>query len=107
LKSREPDVKTHLVKNPAWWGWKEKGFDGNVDEVIYTPITNDGTRLAALVAGNVELINDPAPQDVPRLRQTPGVRVIEGFEQRIVFIGMDQGRDELLYSSVKGRNPFK
>jgi len=107
LKSREPDVKTHLVKNPAWWGWKDKRFDGNVDEVIYTPITNDGTRLAALVAGNVDLINDPAPQDVPRLQQTPGVRVIEGFEQRIVFIGMDQGRDELLYSNVKGRNPFK
>ncbi|HEY8242746.1 MAG TPA: ABC transporter substrate-binding protein, partial [Casimicrobiaceae bacterium] len=107
LKSREPDVKTHLVKNPAWWGWKEKKFDGNVDEIVYTPITNDGTRLAALVAGNVDVINDPAPQDVPRLQQTPGVKVIEGLEQRIVFIGMDQQRDELLYSSVKGKNPFK
>jgi len=107
LKTREPDVKTVLAKNPAWWGWKEKRFDGNVTEIVYTPIVNDATRLAALVAGNVDLINDPAPQDVPRLAQTPGVRVIEGFEQRIVFIGMDQGRDELLYSSVKGKNPFK
>jgi len=35
------------------------------------------------------------------------VQVIDGPENRIVFIGMDQGRDELLYSSVKGRNPFK
>ncbi|HVJ72605.1 MAG TPA: ABC transporter substrate-binding protein [Casimicrobiaceae bacterium] len=107
LKAREPDVKTHLVKNPAWWGWKDKKFDGNVDEIVYTPITNDATRLAALVAGNVDVINDPAPQDVPRLQQTPGIKVIEGVEQRIVFIGMDQGRDELLYSSVKGKNPFK
>ena len=107
LKSREPDVKTHLVKNPAWWGWKDKKFDGNVDEIVYTPITNDATRLAALVAGNVDVINDPAPQDVPRLQQTPGIKVIEGVEQRIVFIGMDQARDELLYSSVKGKNPFK
>ncbi|CAG1003031.1 Periplasmic dipeptide transport protein [Burkholderiales bacterium] len=107
LKAREPDVKTHLVKNPAWWGWKERKFDGNVDEIVYTPITNDATRLAALVAGNVDVINDPAPQDVPRLQQTPGIKVIEGVEQRIVFIGMDQGRDELLYSNVKGRNPFK
>ena len=107
LKSREPDVKTVLVRNPDWWGWKDKRFDGNVDEVIYTPIANDATRLAALVAGNVDIINDPAPQDVPRLHQTPGVKVIDGFEQRIVFIGMDQARDELLYSSVKGKNPFK
>ena len=107
LKSREPDVKTVLVRNPDWWGWKDKRFDGNVDEVVYTPIANDATRLAALVAGNVDIINDPAPQDVPRLHQTPGVKVIDGFEQRIVFIGMDQARDELLYSSVKGKNPFK
>ena len=33
--------------------------------------------------------------------------MIEGIENRIVFLGMDQGRDELLYSSVKGKNPFK
>ncbi len=107
LTTREPDVRTAMKKNPDWWGWKDKRFDSNVTEVIYTPITNDATRLAALVAGNIDLINDPAPQDVPRLMQTPGVRVIEGLEQRIVFLGMDQNRDELLYSSVKGKNPFK
>ena len=39
--------------------------------------------------------------------QTPGIKVLEGTENRIVFIGMDQARDELLYSSVKGKNPFK
>jgi len=50
---------------------------------------------------------DPAPRDVARLRNTSGVKVIDGPENRIVFIGMDQGRDELLYSSVKGKNPFK
>lgn len=107
LTSREPDVRTAMKKNPDWWGWKDKRFDGNVTEVIYTPITNDATRLAALIAGNVDLINDPAPQDVPRLQQTPGIKVIEGLEQRIVFFGMDQQRDELLYSNVKGKNPFK
>ena len=107
LKAREPDVRTVMVKNPDWWGWKDKKFDGNVTEIVYTPITNDATRLSALIAGNVDVINDPAPQDVPKLQQTPGVKVIEGFEQRIVFLGMDQHRDELLYSNVKGKNPFK
>ena len=50
---------------------------------------------------------DPAPRDVPRLRATAGIKVIEGAENRIVFIGMDQSRDELLYSNIKGKNPFK
>jgi len=107
LKSREPDVKTVLVRNPDWWGAKEGLFEGNVDEVVFTPITSDATRLAALISGEVDVINDPPPQDVPRLKQTPNVKVIEGTENRVVFIGMDQKRDELAYSNVKGRNPFK
>jgi peptide/nickel transport system substrate-binding protein len=107
LKSREPDVKTVLVKNPNWWGIKEGLFDGNVDEVIYTPINSDATRLAALVSGEIDLINDPPVQDVPRLKQNTNVKVLEGVENRVVFIGMDQQRDELQYSNVKGKNPFK
>ena len=63
--------------------------------------------LAALVSGEIDFVLDPAPRDVARLRNTAGVKIIDGPENRIVFIGMDQGRDELLYSSVKGKNPFK
>jgi len=107
LKARQPDVKTVLARNPNWWGIKAGLFEGNVDEVVFTPIGSDATRVAALISGEIDLINDPPPQDVPRLAQTPNIKVIEGVENRIVFIGMDQGRDELLYSSVKGRNPFK
>ncbi|HSS70406.1 MAG TPA: ABC transporter substrate-binding protein [Casimicrobiaceae bacterium] len=107
LKSREPDVKTVLVKNPNWWGIKEGKFTGNVDEVVFTPIASDATRLAALVSGEIDLINDPPVQDVPRLKQNPSVKVLEGTENRVIFIGMDQQRDELLYSNVKGKNPFK
>jgi len=107
LKSRQPDVKTVLVRNADWWGIKAGLFLGNVDEVVFTPIGSDATRLAALISGEIDVINDPPPQDVPRLKQTPNIKVIEGVENRVVFIGMDQARDELLYSSVKGRNPFK
>src|SRR6266545_3151163 len=107
LKAREPDIRTVLVKNPSWWGIKAGKFEGNIDEVMYRPIVSDATRVAALISGEVDLINDPPPQDVPRLKQTPGIRVLEGTENRVVFIGMDQSRDELLYASVKGKNPFK
>ncbi len=107
LVSRQPDVKTVLAKNPRWWGIAEGRFEGNVDEVDYLPIVSDATRVAALLSGEVDLVNDPPPQDVPRLAHTAGITVLEGVENRIVFIGMDQKRDELLYSSVKGKNPFK
>ncbi|MDP1899633.1 MAG: ABC transporter substrate-binding protein [Rubrivivax sp.] len=103
LANRQPGIKTTYKRNPGWWG----RFEGNVQEIAYTPIANDATRLAALVSGEIDVVLDPAPRDVARLRHTAGVKVIEGPENRILFIGMDQFRDELLYGSVKGRNPFK
>ena len=103
LVSRAPGVKTTYKRNPHWWN----KLEGNVQEIVFTPIGNDATRLAALVSGEIDFVLDPAPRDIPRLRNTNGVKIIDGMENRIVFIGMDQGRDELLHSSVKGKNPFK
>ena len=108
LASRQPGIKTVLRRNPAWWG----RFGGNVQEAVYTPIATDATRLAALVSGEIDFVLDPAPRDVARLRHTAGVKVVEGPENRLVFIGMDQARDKLLYGRAAGRdgkdgNPFK
>ena len=103
LKQREPGVKTVLVRNPNWWD----SFKGNVSEVIFLPIGNDSTRTAALLAGDIDLTSDVAPQDVNRLAKDSRVRLSAGPENRVIFFGVDQFRDSLLYSSVKGRNPFK
>ncbi len=103
LRSREADVKTVAVLNSNWWGKRE----GNVTEVVYQPIKSDATRLAALISGEIDFVLDPPPQDVPRLKQDAKIKVLEGNENRTIFLGMDQWRDELQYSNVKGKNPFK
>ncbi len=103
LVTREPDVKTVLKKNPNWWG----KYAGNVDEVIYRPIKSDSTRIAALLSGEIDFVLDVPAQDLARLKQESKLAVFEGRENRIIFIGMDQARDQLLYSDVKGKNPFK
>ena len=54
LVSREPDVKTVLKKNPNWWGIAEGRFEGNVDEVVYRPIKQASTRIAALLSGEID-----------------------------------------------------
>jgi peptide/nickel transport system substrate-binding protein len=41
------------------------------------------------------------------MKATPNLKVVQGPELRTIFLGMDQKRDELLFSSVKGKNPFK
>ncbi len=103
LRSREPDVRTVLVRNSNWWGT----IEGNVDEIVYTPVKSDGTRVAALLSGELDFVLDPPVQDIPRLRKDAKIRVLEGNENRTIFFGFDQWRDELQYSSVKGKNPFK
>ena len=102
LRQWQPDQRLVLEANKAWWDKKP----GNVSEVIYTPIKADATRVAALLAGNVDAVTDLPTQDVTRLRTNANLSVLDGPEVRTIFIGFDQGSDELKYGS-KGKNPFK
>src|SRR4029077_12468924 len=88
---------------PGWWGKPE----GNIKEIVFTPIGNDATRVAALLSGEVDLIEPVPLQDIQRVNSSSNAKVMTGPELRTIFLGMDQTRDELLYSSVKGKNPFK
>ncbi|GKS84942.1 ABC transporter substrate-binding protein [Acidovorax sp. SUPP1855] len=103
LESWQPDVRMVFKRNPNWWGTME----GNVTEIVYTPIKSASTRVAALLSGEVDMVLDPSPQDLARLRSGADLKVVDGVENRTIFLGMDQFRDELVGSSVKGKNPFK
>lgn len=107
VESYEPGVKTVHRKNADWWGAKAGWYDGNVLVSEYRPIANAATRMSALRSGEIDFVLDPSVQDVPKMRGDKSLRIWEGPEIRVVMIGFDQARDELLYSSVKGRNPFK
>jgi peptide/nickel transport system substrate-binding protein len=107
LVSRDPDVKSVFKKNPNWWGIKEGRFEGNVDDIVYLPVKEGNTRMSALISGDLDFVLDPPPQDIDKLKQDKNIKVYEGRENRIIFLQMDQARDELLYSNVKGKNPFK
>src|SRR5262249_42344197 len=103
ITEHQAGVKTVFKPNPNWWGKPEHNFD----EVIFTTISNDATRVAALLSGDVDWI-DPVPlQDIPRVNANPGTQVLTAQELRTIFLGFDQTRDELRASSVKGKNPFK
>ena len=103
VRERQPDVRTVFVRNPTYWG----AIEGNVREVVFTPITSSATRVAALLSGEVDMMEPVPVQDIPRISASASTRVVVGPELRTIFLGMDQKRDELLFSSVKGKNPFK
>jgi peptide/nickel transport system substrate-binding protein len=103
LVKREADVQTVLEPNPHWWGVKRH----NLTQAVFRPIKSDATRLAALLSGELDMIFPVPIQDAERLQRTSGFTLITGPENRSIFLGMDLVRDELLYSDVKGKNPFK
>jgi peptide/nickel transport system substrate-binding protein len=103
VRERQPNVRTTFVRNGNYWG----KIEGNAQEVIFTPIGNDATRVAALLSGEVDVMEPVPVQDIERINASPSAKVMSGPELRTIFLGMDQKRDELLYSSVKGKNPFK
>ena len=103
IVSHEPGVKTVFKKNPNWWGKVEH----NLDDVVFTTIKSPATRVAALLSGEIDMM-DPVPvQDIQRIQANPSTSVLIGPELRTIFLNMDSLRPELLYSSVKGKNPFK
>jgi peptide/nickel transport system substrate-binding protein len=103
IESHQPGVRTVFKKNPNWWGKVEH----NLDEIVFTPIGSDATRVAALLSGEVDVIEPVPLQDIQRVNSSPNAKVLTGPELRTIFLGFDQIRDELLFSNVKGKNPFK
>ena len=103
LVSREPDRRTVLERNPDWWDKPTH----NLERVEFTIIANDATRVAALLSGEIDFVYTVPPQDVDRIRRTPGMQVLQGPELRTIYLGMDQMRPQLLKSDVQGKNPFQ
>lgn len=103
IESHQAGVRTVFKPNPTWWGKPEH----NLTEIIFTPISSDATRVAALLSGEVDVIEPVPVQDIARVEASNTAKVLSGPELRTIFLGFDQIRDELLESNVKGKNPFK
>ena len=71
-----------VERNPDWWGPR-----GEWDRVVFRPITQDSSRLAALMNGDVDIIDYPPTPDLPRLRAA-GSRfaVSQIASDRVIYI---------------------
>lgn len=101
VSSRAQGEKTELVKYADYWN-----ETGNIDSVIFTPINNASTLVSALLSGEVDLVMPLPLQDIARVESADGIKVVSSPEARTMYIGMDQWRDQIIESPVKG-NPFK
>lgn len=92
-----------LERNENYWGdapdW---------ERVIYRPITNPAARVAALLAGDVDLIEDPPTDDLPKLKEDKALYVQETPSVRVIYVALNQG-DEVPpgMSGTEGKNPLQ
>ena len=104
LQSRTADVETVMTQNPDYWGIGE--FPMDVTEIIFTPIQNPATRVAALLTGEVDFIQDVPVQDLERVDGADGMGLATAPQNRVIFFGMNVGDEDLTLDNVEGANPF-
>ena len=104
LVSREPDVKTVMQRNEDYWGRDQ--FPMAISEIIYTPIQNNATRVAAMLSGEVNFLQDMPVQDLERVNAADGLVVKQAPQNRVIFFGMNQGANDIEADNVDGKNPL-
>lgn len=103
VTDRQPGLSTSLKPFDGWWDTAEH----NITEATYTPIDNPATAVAALLSGDVDMINPVPIQDAARVDERDGTIVVRGIEARVIMLGFGHDRDTLKYSSqAGGANPF-
>ena len=90
-----------LARNDAFWGPKEPW--AKVTEKV---IAKDPTRVAALLAGEVDAIDLPAIADLPRLRADPRFTLTKGAAGLVHYIALDSARDVSPNVTAKDGKPL-
>ena len=89
-------------RNPHYWGAKP-----DFEKVTYRPIGNPASRVASLLSGDVDLIEDPPTDDLERLKKEPKLSVVSKASVRIIYVALDQNGDKTPgIEGTGGKNPL-
>ncbi len=91
-----------LERNPDYWGPQPAW-----DTVVFRPITSDGPRVAALLAGDVDLIESPPVQDIERLKSAPNVSLAQAQSNRVIYLALGVQDTPPTITGTDGKNPLK
>lgn len=104
VTTREPGLRTVLEPFDGWWD----AVEHNISRAEFTPIQNPATAVAALLSGDVDMINPVPIQDTARLSGRDDVQIIQGIEARVIMLGFGHDHAVLKYGSNAGDpNPFQ
>ncbi|MFD2437415.1 ABC transporter substrate-binding protein [Modicisalibacter luteus] len=91
VTQRQQGVKVEFARFEDYW---DDGSPGNVDHIVLTPISENATRVAALLSGDVDFIAPVPPNDLERVRADEDVKLVTMSGTRIILLHMNQDRVE-------------
>lgn len=93
ITEREQGVKVVFTRNADYW---DADSPGNVQTAILTPIKEAPTRVAALLAGDVDFIAPVPPTDLERIEADENTQLVTMSGTRIITLQLNQQRHEAL-----------
>lgn len=94
--------RIELVRNDAYWGKKPQW-----DAVTLRFMTNDAARVAALLAGDVQVIENIPTSDIRKLSMNPAFSVFKTGTFRLMYIHLDTGRKKTPHVFSMAGNPLE
>lgn len=92
-----------LERNDSYWGAKPAWT-----KLVFRPFANGAARVAALMTGEVDLIEDPPATDLARLAKEPNITLAQAVSNRVIYIALDVFAEPSPgIPDADGRNPLK
>ncbi|WP_459870887.1 ABC transporter substrate-binding protein [Halomonas shantousis] len=91
VTSRQQGVKVEFERFDDYWDTQSPG---NVDHIVLTPISENATRVAALLSGDVDFIAPVPPNDLDRVRADKNADLVTMSGTRIITFQLNQNRVE-------------
>jgi peptide/nickel transport system substrate-binding protein len=97
-----PGNRIVMQRNDQYWGDKSAW-----PRVIFRGIKSDPSRVAALLAGDVDLIDEVPATDMARLKKDPKLTIAQTVSNRIIYLHLDHFRDDSPFVQGKDGKPIK
>jgi peptide/nickel transport system substrate-binding protein len=91
-----------LERNEHYWGEKPAW-----ERVTFRVISNDGARVAALMGGDVDMIDFVPPSEAAHLEKNKNLRVFKRPSDRVIILVCNNGPDKSPYITGKDGKPLE
>ncbi|WP_223423823.1 ABC transporter substrate-binding protein [Tateyamaria pelophila] len=100
--SYTPGASIVMERNDAYWGeapiWSE---------VEFRPISSGPSRVAALLAGDIDMIASVPTTDITTLAANDEIQLSQGVSNRVIYLHMDQFREDSPFITANDGSDIK